>query len=366
MKTPFDAYAALFITPLPNSDSQTERKDNVVETLQLEPAAARFEKPIRITEQVWPKGTVPVVSVFCITYNHEKFIRDAIEGFLMQETTFPVEVFIHDDASTDGTADIVQEYAQKYPQLFWIVLQKENQWSKGTSCIRDYLVKQRGLFVALCEGDDYWIDPAKLELQHTRLVENADAHLVCTRYKTLENGSYGSVATFDSASEYEAFKVNRTNWFNPYVLMTCTAMVRNTALKSALQNVRSHAKFKDIFLWRLILQSSDATVLPPYTAIYRKHGGGVFSSLDDGQMYLCNMQTSSSMLRHFGISQHDIISFYLSSAALYINYLKQKRLITRVILAKLSVAFTFSHAYIAECCRLIIHFIKTIKEIVRL
>ncbi len=284
----------------------------------------------------------------------------------MQETTFPVEIFIHDDASTDGTADIVREYTEKHPQLFWTVLQKENQWTKGTGCIRDYLAKQRGLFVALCEGDDYWIDPSKLELQHASLFENTDANLVCTRYKTLENGSYGSVPTFDSASKDETFKVNRINWFNPYVLMTCTAMVRNTALQRAVQNVRSDDKFKDIFLWRLILQSSDAVVLPPYTAVYRKHGGGMFSSLDEGQMYLCNMRTSSSMLRHFGISQHDIRSFYLSSAALYISYLEQKRFITRVILVKLSVAFTFSHAYISECCRLIIHFMKTIKEVVRL
>ena len=91
----------------------------------------RLEKPVRISEQVWPDGTVPVVSIFCITYNHVNFIRDAIEGFLIQQTSFPVEIFIHDDASTDGTAEIVKKYAEKYPTLFWTVLQKENQWSKG-------------------------------------------------------------------------------------------------------------------------------------------------------------------------------------------------------------------------------------------
>jgi glycosyltransferase involved in cell wall biosynthesis len=124
-----------------------------------------LEKPVRITEQVWPEETVPVVSIWCITYNHADFIRDAIEGFLMQETTFPVEIFIHDDASTDGTADIVREYAERYPQLFWIVLQKENQWSKGTGHILNTLKQQRGEFVAFCEGDDFWTDENKLELQ---------------------------------------------------------------------------------------------------------------------------------------------------------------------------------------------------------
>lgn len=135
----------------------------------------RLEKPIRITEQVWPKGTLPVVSVFCITYNHEKFIREAIEGFLMQETTFPVEIFIHDDASTDSTAKIVTEYSERYPNLFWPVLQTENQWSKGNRIfLIDYLIKQRGEFIALCEGDDYWTNAFKLLYQINHLEKNKD------------------------------------------------------------------------------------------------------------------------------------------------------------------------------------------------
>lgn len=84
----------------------------------------------------------------------------------MQETTFPVEIFVHDDASTDGTAQIVEEYAVKYPQLFWTVLQTENQWSRGNSKIlSEYLARQRGEFVAFCEGDDYWTDRLKLSEQ---------------------------------------------------------------------------------------------------------------------------------------------------------------------------------------------------------
>ena len=129
--------------------------------------ATRLSAPVRITDQVWPEGTVPVVSVFCITYNHVNFIRDAIEGFLMQETTFPVEIFIHDDASTDGTAEIVKEYAEKYPKLFWTILQTENQWSKGEVNLyfAKLMQKQRGEFIALCEGDDYWISKEKLQRQ---------------------------------------------------------------------------------------------------------------------------------------------------------------------------------------------------------
>jgi glycosyltransferase involved in cell wall biosynthesis len=83
-------------------------------------------RPVRITEHQWPEGTVPLVTITCVTYQHVNFIRDAIEGFLMQETTFPVEILIHDDASTDGTADIVREYEAKYPHLIKPIYQMEN------------------------------------------------------------------------------------------------------------------------------------------------------------------------------------------------------------------------------------------------
>lgn len=106
-----------------------------------------------------------VVSIKCITYQHANFIRDAIEGFLMQETTFPVEILIHDDASTDGTAEIIKEYAARYPQLFRTVLQTENQWSKGVKPAGLLNSLVRGEFIAFCDGDDYWVDRLKLQKQ---------------------------------------------------------------------------------------------------------------------------------------------------------------------------------------------------------
>ena len=146
------------------------------------PNSIRLPAPIRITEHVWSEGTVPVVTIRCITYNHVNFIRDAIEGFLIQETTFPVEIIIHDDASTDGTAEIVKDYAEKHPQLFRPILQKENQFSQGRevwSRVRDRVNEmQRGVFVALCEGDDYWTSPRKLHEQEIFLSQNKRVAIV--------------------------------------------------------------------------------------------------------------------------------------------------------------------------------------------
>ena len=100
--------------------------------------------------------TNPLVSITCTAYNHEKFIRDTIEGFLMQKTTFPFEILIHDDASTDNTAEIIKEYELKYPDLIKPIYQKENQLSKGISIILNYtLPRAKGKYIAMCEGDDF-------------------------------------------------------------------------------------------------------------------------------------------------------------------------------------------------------------------
>jgi len=122
------------------------------------------------------KDIEPLVSICCITYNHENYIRDAIEGFLMQKTSFPIEIIIHDDASTDNTAQIIKEYEDKYPDLFCNIFQNENQWSKGGGSIyaRFLYPQARGKYIALCEGDDYWTDPLKLQKKVDFMEVNPD------------------------------------------------------------------------------------------------------------------------------------------------------------------------------------------------
>ena len=108
----------------------------------------------------------PLVSVFCLTYNHESMIEDALKGFVMQKTNFPFEVFVHDDASTDGTVRIIKQYAEAYPQIIRPVLQTENQYSKHVKITNTYLVpRATGKYFAFCEGDDFWTDEYKLQRQ---------------------------------------------------------------------------------------------------------------------------------------------------------------------------------------------------------
>lgn len=117
------------------------------------------------------------VSVWCITYNHKRYIRRALDSMVAQKTRFAYEVIVHDDASTDGTAEIVAEYAQKYPEKIIPVLEKENQVSQGKNITMDCFPKMaRGKYFALCEGDDYWIDDFKLQKQYDYM----EKHPNCT------------------------------------------------------------------------------------------------------------------------------------------------------------------------------------------
>ncbi len=119
----------------------------------------------------------PLVTVICISYNHERFIARALDGFLAQKTTFPFEVFIHDDASTDSTADIIRDYEARFPDIIRAVYQVENQHSQGLRIFEDLVFPEaRGKFVALCEGDDFWLDPLKLQKQ----VDYLEAHPDCS------------------------------------------------------------------------------------------------------------------------------------------------------------------------------------------
>lgn len=121
--------------------------------------------------------TLPLVSIVCESYNHEPFLRRCLDGFVMQKTVFPFEILIHDDASTDRSADIIREYESKYPGLFKPIYQKENQYSKGVKIWADIqFPRAKGKYIALCEGDDYWTDPLKLQKQ----VDYMEAHPECS------------------------------------------------------------------------------------------------------------------------------------------------------------------------------------------
>ena len=132
----------------------------------------------------------PLVSIVCEVYNHEPYLRQCLDGFVMQKTSFPYEILIHDDASTDGSANIIREYEAKYPELFKPIYQTENQYSKGVQMWASIqFPRAKGKYIAICEGDDYWTDPMKLQRQVDFLEANNEYSMCFHSARVLFEGN---------------------------------------------------------------------------------------------------------------------------------------------------------------------------------
>lgn len=131
------------------------------------------------------------ISVCVLSYNHEKYIRECLDSILAQKTKFVFEILIHDDASTDGTQKIIQEYQKVYPERIRVIIEEENQFQNGCKAVlfEKVFPKVRGRYIALCESDDYWCEINKLQEQYDALENNKDCN-ICTTETTVinENG----------------------------------------------------------------------------------------------------------------------------------------------------------------------------------
>lgn len=140
-----------------------------------------------------------MVSISCLTFNHEKYIRQCLDGFIMQKTNFKFEVLVHDDASTDGTADIIREYQEEYPEIIKPIYQTENQYSKrlpGGISGNFQIPRAKGKYYAECEGDDYWCDEYKLQKQFDALENNPDCKLCVHMIEGFDNRTGEVIKTY--------------------------------------------------------------------------------------------------------------------------------------------------------------------------
>lgn len=178
----------------------------------------------------------PLVSIKCLAFNQERYIAQTLDGFLMQETDFPFTICIHDDASTDGTADIIREYEKKYPLIFRALCQTENQWSKHDgSLTRAANSLLNGKYIAECEGDDYWTAPNKLQMQADFLEANPDYFAIGHNVRIVDDN--GTPMTQENPIWRKWFKTYTSMEDRDYTLQdfeqgimfgqTCTRMYRN-------------------------------------------------------------------------------------------------------------------------------------------
>lgn len=158
-----------------------------------------------------------MVSIDCITYNHENYIADAIESFLLQKTNFKFEILIHDDASTDSTPEIIKKYEKLYPNIIKPIYQSENQYSKDIPVSYKYqFPRAKGKYIAICEGDDYWIDPYKLQKQIDYLESNPDCSLCFHNAKVIDatNGNEKVKVHVPWAPYNEKYYYNKSSKYN--------------------------------------------------------------------------------------------------------------------------------------------------------
>ena len=174
-----------------------------------------------------------IVSIKCLVYNHAPCIRQCLDGFVMQKTNFRFEAIIHDDASTDGTQDIIREYAEKYPEIIKPIYETENQYSKHDGSIRritDEAVSPTAKYIASCEGDDYWTDPLKLQKQVGFLENHPDYMMVCNRTKLYSVRRKRIVGEDFCDTKDTTLKVKDVIYRTGLFISTCSIVYRNGLL----------------------------------------------------------------------------------------------------------------------------------------
>lgn len=259
----------------------------------------------------------PLVSICCITYNHAPFIRKCLEGFLMQKAPSCVpkdakmsdwcEILIHDDCSTDGTTEIVKEYAAKYPDLIFPLYEEENQYSKGKAGKIDLYNYERakGKYIAYCEGDDYWTEPLKLQRQVDFLESHPDYSVTFHRCKHV-NVSDGSEKDDDCGFLFpdneDGVNIDVDLFFKHWITQPLTMVCRSSIHDISL--AYRYKYYRDMHEIYHLLKSGKGYLFGFVGGVRNIHDGGVHS-LTNGykaceitycvakELFLCNKDISS-------------------------------------------------------------------------
>lgn len=210
----------------------------------------------------------PKVSVVSITYNQEKYIKEALESFVMQRTNFKFEVIICDDASTDSTADIIREYTSAYPEIFKPVLRRKNLGV--VSNFVDALRLAKGKYIALCEGDDFWIDSDKIQQQADFLDKNPEYALCFHRAKVFTEGSPDKDLIFPDPKDKTEFTLKELLARN--FIQTNTVMYRRQNYSKMPKDILP----LDWYLHLYHAQFGKIGFINEVKSAYRKHPGGIW------------------------------------------------------------------------------------------
>lgn len=223
-----------------------------------------------------------MVSICCITFNQEAYIRDALDGFINQKTNFKYEVLIHDDASTDRTAEIIREYQEKYPDVIKPILQTVNQYSLGLTNVSGTwnfprAVENGSKYIAMCEGDDYWIDENKLQRQVDYMESHPDCALTFHSAKVEVQGKAVTERMMRPYNKERIVKpeeiIDKTSGYATASLLFRTEMVRN------LPAFYKNAPIADIPLQLLAANMGYGYYMDEPMCVYRLSGAASWTTM---------------------------------------------------------------------------------------
>jgi glycosyltransferase involved in cell wall biosynthesis len=239
--------------------------------------------------KLWGGCSEPLVSIICPTFNHARYVRDALDGFLGQVTDFPFEIIVRDDASTDSTVATIQQYVERYPRIVRCIHERENTFSRGVSMFPPLMRAARGTFVAICAGDDYWTDSTKLRRQVAQLRERPDASVcfhdtVAVRESKVLDG-WGFPTNLPELIVPAELCVPR-GWFP----MPATWLFRRSACDFEACEFDKIVN-EDILLLTQFARSGPAVRIPGKLAVYRIHETSVYSSKSERQQRLVRLNT---------------------------------------------------------------------------
>ena len=224
----------------------------------------------------------------------------------MQKTCFRFEAIVHDDASTDGSAAIIREYAEKYPEIIKPIFETENQYSKNDGSIRRIMnAHTHGKYVAMCEGDDYWTDPYKLQKQVDFLESHPDYVICSHRFNQYIEDK--KLLEEDDDKNFQGADYDLKNLIGgKWLTQTLTLMFRRSALD--LQHFESYGMSMDIILLYELLRNGKGYCLPDIMAVYRYHGGGVWSEVSLNQRRLVEFK---ARLAIYDVERSDMAAMFL-------------------------------------------------------
>jgi len=262
------------------------------------PLATLFEAEIMAS---WNAREPVLVSILCATYNHRDFIESALNGFLGQVTSFPFEIIVRDDASTDGTAEVLQEYAKRYPHIIRTVFEKENQYSKGIKHQSVTYPLAKGEFIALCDGDDYWLDPMKLQKQYDFLTGYPE-YVICYQPALVVN--------MNKLASRNYFFSNRNSCNDSAIdlqkglpIFNSSAFFRNNLAKLPVAFYKLN--YGDLFLFAFLGQFGQGRQMNNIKpVIYRIHAGGIWSGAGSTNQRI-NLAMSYLSLSQYFLGQHN-------------------------------------------------------------